>query len=147
MSQNAGRADPVSWLLIRPGWKVVDADGSGIGAVDEVLGDDTVDIFDGLAVAMSALGAPRYVPAEQVGTITDGVVHLTITHEQAMQLGEFLEPATSAEIEPDRRGGVTGGLSADARELEGKVLAPLEDHEHPMNIWRRLALFVRRGLR
>jgi hypothetical protein len=147
MSEDAGRDDPVSWLLIRPGWKVVAVDGSEVGAVDEVVGDDTEDIFDGLAVAMSALGAPRYVPAEQVGTITDGVVHLTITHAQAEQLGEFLEPATSAEIEPDSRGGVAGGLVAGARELEGKMFAPLEGHEHPMNIWRRLALFVRRGLR
>jgi hypothetical protein len=147
VSEDAERDDPVSWLLIRPGWKVVTADGSEVGAVDEVLGDDTVDIFDGLAVATSALGAPRYVPAERVGTITDGVVHLTITHEQAGQLGEFLEPATSAEIEPGGRGGIAGGVAADARELEGKMFAPLEEHEHPMNIWRRIALFVRRGLR
>ena len=32
-------ADPVSWLLIEPGWHVVDASGKDIGKVDEVLGD------------------------------------------------------------------------------------------------------------
>jgi hypothetical protein len=47
-------ADPVSWFMIRAGWKVVAADGSEVGEVDEVAGDDT-------------------------------------------------EPATTAEIEPDRR--------------------------------------------
>ena len=71
--------DPVSWLLIRPGWKVLASDGSEVGEVDEIAGDDTEDIFDGLAIATSALGKPRYVPAEQVGQITDGVVHLTLT--------------------------------------------------------------------
>jgi hypothetical protein len=136
--------DPVSWLLIRPGWKVLASDGSEVGEVDEIAGDDTEDIFDGLAVATSAFGKPRYVPAEQVGQITDGVVHLTLTRAQAEQLGEYLEPATSAEIEPDSKGGAGETLAADARELEGKVFAPIQRHEHPMNVWRRIAFFFRR---
>src|SRR5437667_12142059 len=69
-------ADPVSWLMIRGGWKVVAADGSEVGEVDEVAGDDTEDIFDGLAIATSSFGKPRYVPAEQVAGITQGVVRL-----------------------------------------------------------------------
>ena len=52
-------ADPVSWLLIEPGWKVRAADGSEVGEVDEVVGDSNVDIFDGLAIATSRLGEPR----------------------------------------------------------------------------------------
>jgi hypothetical protein len=137
-------ADPVSWLLIRTGWKVVASDGSEVGEVDEIAGDDTEDIFDGLAVATSAFGKPRYVPAEQVGRITDGVVHLTLTRAQVEQLGEYLEPATSAEIEPDSKGGAGETLAAEVRELEGDVLAPIQRHEHPMNVWRRIAFFFRR---
>ena len=53
-------ADPVSWLMIRPGWKVYSSDGTEVGAVDEVAGDESQDIFDGLAVATSALGKPIY---------------------------------------------------------------------------------------
>ena len=89
-------ADPVSWLMIETGWKVLAADGSEVGEVDEVAGDDTEDIFDGLAIATTALGKPRYVPAEQVTQITDGVVHLSLTPEQVSALGEYLEPATTA---------------------------------------------------
>ena len=137
-------ADPVSWLPIRPGWKVLAADGSEVGEVDEVAGDDTEDIFDGLAIATSAFGKPRYVPAEQVGQITDGVVHLTLTPAEVEQLGEYLEPATSAEIEPESKGGVGETIAAEARELEGEVFAPIQRHEHPMNVWRRLAFFFRR---
>jgi hypothetical protein len=44
-------ADPVSWLVIRPGWKVFAADGSEVGEVDEIAGDDSEDIFDGLAIS------------------------------------------------------------------------------------------------
>src|ERR1051326_6358508 len=97
--------DPVSWLLIRPGWKVTAADGSDVGKVDEVAGDDNADIFNGLAIATSALGKPRYVPAEHVGEITDGVVHLTLNAEQVEQLDEYLEPATTAQIEADSKSG------------------------------------------
>jgi hypothetical protein len=140
-------ADPVSWLMIRPGWKVLAADGTEVGEVDEVAGDDTEDIFDGLAIATEAFGKPRYVPAEQVGQITDGVVHLSLTPAEVEQLGEYLEPATSAEIEPDSRGGVGETIAADVREVEGKVFAPIQRHEHPMNIWRRIAFFFRRQVR
>src|ERR687888_554097 len=123
-------ADPVSWLMIETGWDVLAADGSKVGEVDEIAGDDTEDIFDGLAIATTALGKPRYVPAEQVGQITDGVVHLSLTPAEVEQLGEYLEPATSAEIEPDSKGGAGETLAAEVRELEGKVFAPIERHEH-----------------
>ena len=32
-------SDPVSWLLVEPGWKVVASEGSEVGKVDEVVGD------------------------------------------------------------------------------------------------------------
>jgi len=137
-------ADPVSWLMIRAGWKVVAADGGEVGEVDEVAGDDTEDIFDGLAIATSSFGKPRYVPAEQVAGISQGVVRLSLTREQVVRLGEYLEPATSAEIEPDNKGGLGETLAADVREVEAKVLAPTQRHEHSMNIWRRIAFFFRR---
>ena len=140
-------ADPVSWFLIRPGWKVVSADGGEVGKVDEVAGDDNADIFDGLAVATGAFGKPRYVPSEQVGRITEGVVHLTLTRAQVERLGEYLEPATTAEIEPDSKGGAGAAVGAEMRELEGKVFAPIQRHEHSMNIWRRIAFFFRRLFR
>jgi hypothetical protein len=137
-------ADPVSWLMIETGWKVLAADGSEAGRVDEVVGDSSIDIFDGLAIAMSALGKPRYVPAEQVGEITEGTVRLKLTSAQVEGLDEYLEPATSAEIEADSKGGLGESIGAEARELEGKVFAPTQKREHSMNIWRRLAFFFRR---
>jgi hypothetical protein len=137
-------ADPVSWFMIETGWKVLAADGSAVGEVDEVAGDSSVDIFDGLAIATSAFGKPRYVPSEQVAEITEGTVRLSLTREQVEQLREYREPATSAEIEADGKGGIGESLAADARELEGKAIAPTQRHEHSMNIWRRIAFFFRR---
>jgi hypothetical protein len=137
-------ADPVSWLMIKPGWKVLAADGSEAGEVDEVAGDDNADIFDGLAIATSALGKPRYVPSEQVAEITDGAVRLALSPQQVAQLGEYLEPATSAEIEPDSKGGFGASVGAELREVEGKLVAPVQTHEHSMNVWRRIAFLFRR---
>ena len=140
-------ADPVSWLLIEPGWKVRAADRSEVGEVDEVVGDSNADIFDGLAIATTRFGKPRYVPSEQVAEITEGTVALSLTPAQVEQLREYLEPATSAQIEPNSKGGIGESLSADARELEGKVFAPTQRQQHSMNLWRRIAYFFRRLFR
>ncbi|HVU76678.1 MAG TPA: DUF2171 domain-containing protein [Gaiellaceae bacterium] len=95
-------ADPVSWLLIEPGWRVVDAAGEEVGRVEAVTGDSDADIFDGLAIASSALARPRYVPAEQVGAITDGHVQLKLDRAAIEALGEYEEPAESIDVEPDK---------------------------------------------
>ena len=129
-------ADPVSWFVIEPGWRVVDANGDDAGHVDEVVGDSSDDIFNGLAVATSMLGRPRYVPAERVGSIVDGAVHLTITKDELERLGEYEEPPTSAEILPEDAGVVT--------RAEAAVEAPIHTHEQRMNIWRRAWFALRR---
>jgi hypothetical protein len=103
-------ADPVSWLLIEPGWKVLAADGSEVGTVKETVGDSNADIFDGLAIATSTRGKPRYVPAEQVGEITQGAVRLSLPPEQVEQLGEYEEPPTSAIIEPETKDSLWGRI-------------------------------------
>jgi hypothetical protein len=136
-------ADPVSWLMIRPGWKVYAADGAEVGAVDEVAGDEGQDIFDGLAVATSALGKPIYVPAESVGPITEGRIDLTLTAEQTGALGEYVEPATSAQIQPDDHRGLGEQLGADVRELEGKAIHPVEQ-QRPVGLVRRISFLFRR---
>jgi hypothetical protein len=69
-------SDPVAWILIEPGWEVVDAEGEQVGRVEEVVGDREDDIFSGLNVAKHLLGKAEFVPAEQVGEITEGRVQL-----------------------------------------------------------------------
>jgi hypothetical protein len=132
-------ADPVSWFVIESGWRVVDVNGEEAGHVDEVVGDSGNDIFNGLAVATSVLGRPRYVPAEQVRSIVEGSVQLAITKEQIHHLGEYEEPPTSAEILPEDAGVVT--------RTESAVEAPIHGHEHRMNIWRRAWFALRRALK
>jgi hypothetical protein len=131
--------DPVSWFVIEPGWRVVDAEGEEVGSVDEVVGDSSDDIFNGLSISTSLLGRPRYVPSEQVGTITQGRVHLELTKEQVERLGEFREPPTSAEISPDSASAV--------RRAEASVEAPIHSHGERLNFLTRVAHALRRAFR
>jgi hypothetical protein len=137
-------ADPVSWLMIRPGWKVYASDGAEVGSVDEIAGDESQDIFDGLAVATSALSKPIYVPAESVGPITDdGRIELTLSAEQVAALGEYVEPATSEVIEGDNKSSFGSTLAADVREIEGKAIHPVEK-ERSYPFLRRLLFWLKR---
>jgi len=74
--------DPVSWMVIEQGWSVVDADGEDVGRIDEVLGDEDADIFNGLQVLTGVLGTPKYVPAERVGEIVEGRVQLDLKKDE-----------------------------------------------------------------
>jgi hypothetical protein len=129
--------------MIRPGWKVYGSDGAEVGQVDEVAGDENVDIFDGLAVAASALAKPKYVPAESVTTITEGRVNLSLSSADFAETSEFLEPATSAEIELADHRGLGETIGADVREVEGKAIHPVE-HEKPVGLLRRIDLWFHR---
>ena len=79
-------ADPVSWFMIEPGWKVVDCDGDEAGNVAEVLGDAERDIFDGLALGLAVFSAPRYLAAEHVTNIVEGFVQVDLTTPQLDEL-------------------------------------------------------------
>jgi Uncharacterized protein conserved in bacteria (DUF2171) len=129
-------SDPVSWFLIEPGWKVLDANGAEIGSVDEIVGDSSDDIFNGLSVSTSMLGRPRYVPSEQVGSITEGQIQLTITKDEVDTLTEYEEAPTSAEILPEDAGAV--------RRAEASVDAPIETHEERLNLLTRMQHALRR---
>lgn len=67
---------PTSWLAVQPGWRVLGPDGALVGRVDEVLGDEELDIFNGLRVSSGLLAAPVYVAAERVSEIHEGEVVL-----------------------------------------------------------------------
>ena len=137
-------SDPASWRVIEPGWKVLAAGGEEVGAVDLVVGDSNADIFDGLAIATSALGKPRYVASEQVAEVSDGAVRLSLSAGELATLPDYREPATSARIIPDDRGGLGTAIAGEARELEGELVRPRVGRERPVGLLRRVGLLLRR---
>ncbi len=62
--------DQVAWVLIEPGWKVIDANGEKVGKVDEVLADEQTDIFHGLIVN------GEEIASERVAEIREGEIRL-----------------------------------------------------------------------
>ncbi|HEY7707584.1 MAG TPA: PRC-barrel domain-containing protein [Gaiellaceae bacterium] len=92
--------EPVSWLLIEPGWTVVAADGSEAGRVEEVVGDKGSDIFSGLAISSGLLAGlaakARFVPAERVRSISEGRVELDLSADAVDGLDEH-QPAPPPE--------------------------------------------------
>jgi len=86
-------ADPVSWLVVQRGWSVVGTDGEELGSVDEVLGDEETDIFNGITATHGVVSRPRYVPAERVGEIREGVVQLDLDRDEFERLEPYERPA------------------------------------------------------
>ena len=82
-------SDPVAWLVIEHGWKVLAREGGELGTVAEVVGDTTNDIFSGLSVAAGLLRRPRFVPAEHVEEIVEGEVHTDLDQARFDELGEY----------------------------------------------------------
>jgi len=95
-------SERVAWVMIERGWKVFASDGSEVGRVEEVAGDENVDIFDGLAISSDLLGrAKKYVPSEQVGEIYAGEVHLKLAPAAVDRLDDYAEAKPSERIEPE----------------------------------------------
>jgi hypothetical protein len=89
-------ADPVAWNVIERGWKVFDSADEEIGRVDEITGDENVDIFDGITISHGVLAKPHYVPSEHVAQILAGEVHLSLSRAEVETLATYKEPVAEA---------------------------------------------------
>lgn len=93
--------EPVSWMMIEPGWTVVARSGGEVGHVHEVIGDSEADIFNGLAVSPGLLRGSRYVPSERVTAIVEGRVELDLDEQEFKHLDEHSETPPGAQIGAD----------------------------------------------
>lgn len=80
---------PVSWYAIEPGWRVNTLDRATIGVVDEVLGDEELDIFHGFTVAVGVGRIPRRVPSDLVCAIEGGMVTIELLADEVGTLPDF----------------------------------------------------------
>ncbi len=81
--------DPTSYLTLEPGTPVYASDGRDLGRVHHVLADTGDDLFEGIVLDTSHLpGGHRFVDEEQVGSIHERGVLLTISGEEAEALPE-----------------------------------------------------------
>ena len=93
--------DPIAWLVIERGWKVVSADGTEVGKVEEIIGDTGKDIFNGLSISTGLLGKPKYLPAERVRLITEGRIELDVPADAVDRLDDHDPQPPSEQFRSD----------------------------------------------
>src|SRR5688572_23503537 len=80
---------PASYLTLAEGLPVYSSDGEELGAVEHVLADPDVDVFDGIVLDTSILpGGRRFADATQVGDIYERGVVLALDAAAAERLPE-----------------------------------------------------------
>jgi len=94
--------DPISYLTLEARTPVLTHDGERVGAVEHVLADADVDVFDGLVIdARVGPGGWRFVDAAQVDSIYERGVVLTLSGRETGQLSEPSENAAAMSASPD----------------------------------------------
>jgi hypothetical protein len=87
-------SQPISWRSIVYGTPVTAADGIRIGAVREVLGSDSEDIFHGLRVALTGRREDVMVSADDIASMSLVEVRTVLTRSQIVRLPAYDETAT-----------------------------------------------------
>jgi hypothetical protein len=119
VSTSGGEAPQVAWIAIDEDATVVAADGSEIGSVVEVTGDEEADIFDGLVVKHARGDGHRYVPAERVKAMWPDRVETDLTAAEASSLPPYVEPQTTV-WHAGEGGGFLARLRRAGRDLFGR---------------------------
>jgi len=115
-----GSADPqVAWIAVEQGAVVVAADGSEVGTVKQIAGDETRDIFDGLVLECPHLHGDRYVAAERVKGIWPRRIETDLSAAEAGSLDPYTAPRTT-EWRADEGRGFGARLRRAWQELLGR---------------------------
>jgi hypothetical protein len=94
--------NPVSYLVLAHGTRVVSSDGREVGKVEHVLADADSDVFDGVIVDMRpGPGGHRFADASQVEAIYERGVVLAMTLEAAKRLPEPARNPVTLDAGPD----------------------------------------------
>jgi hypothetical protein len=99
MSADDHRGDPISYMVLVEGTRVVDTDGVEIGTVKRVLADTSADIFDGLILETS--DGDRFVDAPQVGDLYTRLAVLNMTAAEAQSLPEPTPSPAAVDLSAD----------------------------------------------
>jgi hypothetical protein len=90
---------PIAYTALQPGTPVQTSAGHRFATVETVLVDEKVSVFDGIVVRTT--DGPRFIDADQIGSISTSCVCTTLTAEQAANL-PLPDGSTLVEIKPAR---------------------------------------------
>jgi hypothetical protein len=83
---------PVAWTALPHHVPVVAADGTELGHIETVLGDEPEDIFHGLVIRRTADGELVELPAARVTRMTEGHVVTDLADGDAQGLPPYRKP-------------------------------------------------------
>jgi hypothetical protein len=99
-------AEPqVAWKAIEANADVVSADAESVAKVSRVVGDQTADVFTGLAILVDTFGGERFVAAEHVTGIWATRVELDLPASAVTNLPKY-EDAPTVRWRPGPFGGI-----------------------------------------
>jgi hypothetical protein len=85
--RSADLGERASWRTLGPGADVFSADGRRVGAVQSVLAEPAVDVFEGVIIdTRIGPGGWRYVDADQIAGIYGGFIELKLPAAQVHEL-------------------------------------------------------------
>jgi hypothetical protein len=102
---------PISYEVLEPGTPVFSRDGARVGTVRHVLAAEGEDIFDGIVIDAGA-AVQRFADADQVGSIHEGGVTLTLDAQRCRELPEPSANPAALRADP------SWGGTADERLVE-----------------------------
>ena len=102
-------APQVSWKAIEEGADVVASDGREIGKVSRIVGDQTADVFTGLAIFVGTFSGERFVSAERVRAIWPDRIELDVPSGVADDLPKH-EDTPTVRWRPGPLGGIFSRL-------------------------------------
>ena len=120
----ADLGNPQSWLVARNGTVVYARRGENVGALAAVVGEQRVDIFDGIVIRVDS--THRFAEAELVEAFYERGVLLVL---EASAVRELPEPARHPGLAPE-----SGEVPAEAphhESLEAKLHRAWEHVAHP----------------
>jgi hypothetical protein len=101
---------PIAYTALKSGTPVQTSDGYQFALVQAVLVDEKVSVFDGIVVQTAE--GPRFVDADQIGSIYTSHVRTTLSAEQVVNLpvpdGSALVEIKPAKSMADRLGRIFG---------------------------------------
>jgi uncharacterized protein YrrD len=81
--------NPISYMALPKGARIVASDGEELGRVTEVIADNERDIFSGVTFKHGILGHELFLPAQLIDRMTEDEVTLGVTSKVA---DEKVEP-------------------------------------------------------
>ena len=95
---------PISWKLLGEHTEVMSADAQHVGVVHAVLGDEHLDVFEGVVIDVRrGPGGLRLVDADQIGALQKRRVELRITAAEAKLLPAPTANPAVMRYHPDER--------------------------------------------